>query len=84
MRILLKVNFECWAEDKNIRSWISNHSANENVGFTDPEKAAFLDLWNVFQSKALNRLKKANDAKGFKSGQILWTSEFTKAEHIKK
>ena len=43
----------------------------------------YYELWNQFQSKALQRLKRAN-GKSFKHGQIVWTSELAKAEHVEK
>ena len=76
-----EVNFKCWAEDAAIREWVQA-KGYEVIPELDPQ--GYLELWNLFQEKALARLNKAHGKKGFKNNQIVWTSELAKADHVTK
>ena len=84
-----EVNFDCWAKDKEILTWLNNHGYPKTP--SPPEKSdlrmqdGFVKLWAQFQEKALEVLKNSNGAlKSFKDGVLIWTSELTKPFNIEK
>ncbi len=76
-----EVNFQCWYQEKSIRDWMIKNHFEVNPAIS-PE--GYLNLWSVFQEKALKKLVAANNGKSFKDGVLLWTSELTRPDKIYK
>lgn len=76
-----EVNFDCWATDKNITDWMSTRGFSPNPAMG---KEGYLELWSLFQNKALDKLMSAGAPQSVGKNVILWTSELAKPEVIEK
>ncbi len=83
-----EVNFQCWSKSKKIREWMrkEGYPADPHQG-----REGYLELWNLFQEKAMERLKKAkrevatnSSNSDFKHGLVMWTSDLAKPEVVDK
>ncbi|KAI4469177.1 beta-hexosaminidase [Holotrichia oblita] len=70
-----EVSLGCWNSTPSIVSWME-----ETKGW-GTEEEDFMKLWDVFQSKALERYNKIS---GKEVPIIMWTSTLTKPEYIKQ
>lgn len=69
-----EVNINCWNSSKIITDWMIQRG-------WDLSEASFYKLWDYFQSKAYDKLTKANN--GVELDAVLWTSGLTNEENIK-
>lgn len=70
-----EVSLSCWNSTANIVNWM----ASEKNWTTSEED--FMKLWDIFQSKALDRLYKKTNAS---IPIIMWTSTLTKKDYVEK
>ncbi|XP_026276517.2 chitooligosaccharidolytic beta-N-acetylglucosaminidase [Frankliniella occidentalis] len=64
-----EVNFNCWNTTESIISWMRQNNASARTGDD------FRKLWDVFQTRALQKLVEANEGKELPV--VLWTSGLT-------
>ena len=73
---------DCWARDPKIAKWMVDNKYK--TGYME-NKEGYIDLWNQFQVKAHQKLSEAYKYKKTElEGAILWSSELTKPNHLKK
>ncbi|XP_034947252.1 chitooligosaccharidolytic beta-N-acetylglucosaminidase [Chelonus insularis] len=70
-----EVNVNCWNSSDVIRNWMQ-----QKMGWNLSE-SSFIQLWDVFQERAYEKLKLANGGKDIPV--ILWTSKLTDEENLK-
>lgn len=70
-----EVSLSCWNSTANIVNWM----ASEKNWSTS--EADFMKLWDIFQSRALERLYKKTKAN---IPIIMWTSTLTKTDYVEK
>lgn len=68
-----EVNFNCWNSTDSIVEWMKNE---KGWGRTEQD---FIQLWNLFQSQALERVYKVA---GKQIPTIMWTSHLTEKEYV--
>jgi hexosaminidase len=68
-----EVSIKCWNSSNLIKDWMIHHSL-------DFSEASYYQLWNYFQSRAYDKLIKANNGK--KVTAVLWTSGLTNEENL--
>ncbi|KAK0163603.1 hypothetical protein PV327_007269 [Microctonus hyperodae] len=69
-----EVNINCWNSSSVIRDWMKN----KNWNLTESN---FINLWDVFQERAYEKLKLANGGKDIPV--IVWTSGLTSKANLK-
>ncbi|KAJ8684485.1 hypothetical protein QAD02_020277 [Eretmocerus hayati] len=69
-----EVNIDCWNSSNIIKNWMLERG-------WDLSEPSFYKLWDHFQSRAFDKLTKANN--GIELDVVLWTSGLTKEENIK-
>lgn len=70
-----EVSLSCWNSTENIVEYMTS------VKKWSRTEADFVELWNVFQTKALERLYKKTSSK---VPIIMWTSTLTKTDYVEK
>lgn len=70
-----EVSLSCWNSTANIVNWMVSE---KNWSRTEED---FVKLWDIFQSKALERVYKNTNAK---IPIIMWTSTLTKKDYVEK
>ncbi|XP_012277932.1 chitooligosaccharidolytic beta-N-acetylglucosaminidase [Orussus abietinus] len=68
-----EVSVSCWRTSEDLSKWMINKGWNSS-------DSSYYKLWDYFQEKAYERLKKANDGKDIPA--ILWTSHLTDENNI--
>ncbi|XP_031786714.1 chitooligosaccharidolytic beta-N-acetylglucosaminidase isoform X2 [Nasonia vitripennis] len=69
-----EVNINCWNSSDIIKDWMTKKG-------WDLSESSFYQLWDHFQSKAYDKLTKANNGKELDA--VLWTSGLTNEENLK-
>ena len=69
-----EVNIKCWNSSNVIKDWMTAKGWNLT-------SASFIQLWDYFQTKAYDKLTKANNGKEIPA--ILWTSGLTEEKNLK-
>lgn len=69
-----EVNENCWQSEQKITDWMEQR----NISI---DEAGFMQLWDHFQSQALERFRKQ---RGYDVPIIMWTSTLTKPEYLTK
>lgn len=69
-----EVSVSCWNSSESLRNWMLNKG-------WDLKDQSFYRLWDHFQTRAYERVKKINNGQDIPI--ILWTSGLTKEENIK-
>lgn len=70
-----EVSLSCWNSTANIVNWMASE---KNWSRTEED---FMKLWDVFQTKALERLYQKTNSK---IPIIMWTSTLTKKDYVEK